>query len=225
MSGQSTPDGVIRRTTLSAPLSWMLTYVCVRSASRQGRFRVLHPNAAVRSFRRCFANCCVKGILSCGLRTTKYAPLEKGAFALLFIRISPSGKYVFPSANNIVKTPVVDVRVRLSTLLSIPQALSLHFIEISPSGYSGVIRRTTLSAPLSWMLTYVCVRSASRQGRFRVLHPNAAVSELAFVRASQGTMVFFGDGFTRRSAKRSQAVQPPLERRGAQSECRAPTKH
>ena len=26
---------------------------------------------------------------------------------------------------------------------------------------------------------------------------------------------FFGDGLTRRSAKRSQAVQPPLERRGA----------
>ena len=39
----------------------------------------------------------------------------------------------------------------------------------------------TLSAPLSWMLTYVSVRSASRQGRFRVLHPNDAVSELAFV--------------------------------------------
>ena len=36
---------------------------------------------------------------------------------------------------------------------------------------------------------------------------------------------FFGDGITRRSAKRSQAVQPPLERRGALSECRAPTKH
>ena len=32
---------------------------------------------------------------------------------------------------------------------------------------------------------------------------------------------FFGDGTTRRSAKRSQAVQPPLERRGALSECRA----
>ena len=37
--------------------------------------------------------------------------------------------------------------------------------------------------------------------------------------------LFFGDGITRRSAKRSQAVQPPLERRGALSECRAPTKH
>ena len=32
---------------------------------------------------------------------------------------------------------------------------------------------------------------------------------------------FFEDGLTRRSAKRSQAVQPPLERRGALSECRA----
>ena len=41
----------------------------------------------------------------------------------------------------------------------------------------GVIWRITLSAPLSWMLTYVCVRSASRQGRFRVLHPNDALSQ------------------------------------------------
>ena len=41
--------------------------------------------------RRYSANSCVKGTLSCGLRTTKYAPLEKGAFSLLFIRISPSG--------------------------------------------------------------------------------------------------------------------------------------
>ena len=31
----------------------------------------------------------------------------------------------------------------------------------------------------------------------------------------------FKDGITRRSPKRSQATQPPLERRGAQSECRA----
>ena len=117
------------------------------------------------------------------------------------------------------------------------------------------------------MLTYALVRSASRQGRFRVLHPNDALSGLAFVRASLNTMLlfrrrhnetferdvlrhdvilfevephtdahsfgdvfepdeyFFEDGLTRRSAKRSQAVQPPLERRGAQSECRAPTKH
>ena len=37
--------------------------------------------------------------------------------------------------------------------------------------------------------------------------------------------LFFEDGLTRRSAKRSQAEQPPLERRGALSECRAPTKH
>ena len=37
--------------------------------------------------------------------------------------------------------------------------------------------------------------------------------------------LFFEDGITRRSAKRSQAVQPPLERRGALSECRAPTEH
>ena len=29
------------------------------------------------------------------------------------------------------------------------------------------------------MLTYALIRSASRQGRFRVLHPNDAVSELA----------------------------------------------
>ena len=39
------------------------------------------------------------------------------------------------------------------------------------------IWRITLSAPLSWMLTYVFVRSASRQGCFRVLHPNIALSE------------------------------------------------
>ena len=41
----------------------------------------------------------------------------------------------------------LNSHVRISTLLSIPQALSLHFIEISPSGPSGVIWRTTLSAP------------------------------------------------------------------------------
>ena len=38
------------------------------------------------------------------------------------------------------------------------------------------------------MLTYELVSSASRRGLFLVIHPNIALSELAFGRASQGTM-------------------------------------
>ena len=53
-------EGVIWRRTLSAPLSWMLTYVSVRSASRQGRFRVLHPNIALGLRKRPPATCFVK---------------------------------------------------------------------------------------------------------------------------------------------------------------------
>ena len=41
------------------------------------------------------------------------------------------------------------------------------------------------------MLTYVRVRSASRRGLFLVLHPNIALSGLAFVRASLNTMLLF----------------------------------
>ena len=41
------------------------------------------------------------------------------------------------------------------------------------------------------MLTYVCVRSASRQGLFRALHRNIALSELAFGRAFSSTMFLF----------------------------------
>ena len=36
---------------------------------------------------------------------------------------------------------------------------------------------------------------------------------------------FFEDGFTRRSAKRSQAAQPPLERRGAKCDLASQMKH
>ena len=80
------------------------------------------------------------------------------------------------------------------------------------------------------MLTYVIVRSASRQGRFRVLHPNDALSELALVRACLSAMALFRRRFNENSerdvlrpdvilfgveplTKRSQGVSP-LERRG-----------
>ena len=80
------------------------------------------------------------------------------------------------------------------------------------------------------MLTYVIVRSASRQGLFRVLHPNDALSELAFVRASSSPIFLFRGRNTENSerdvlrpdvilfgveplTKRSQGVSP-LERRG-----------
>ena len=146
------------------------------------------------------ANCCVKRLRSEQSRTEKYAPVH------------PAGTF-----------------------------LALHpNIALSPE--CG-IWRTTLSAPLSWMLTYVRVRSGvairaklqeSRLkerlficlravapfphkacsfwphrkffrrgshtaplcggpdgGAFLALHPNIALSDLAFVRASQGTMVLF----------------------------------
>ena len=41
------------------------------------------------------------------------------------------------------------------------------------------------------MLTYVRVRSASRQGLFRALHRNIALSELAFERACLSAMALF----------------------------------
>ena len=70
-------ERAIWRTTLSAPLSWMLTYVSVRSASRQGRFRVLHPNIALSE----------QGRFPC--TSSEYCPQRMGAFAH-FIEISPS---------------------------------------------------------------------------------------------------------------------------------------
>ena len=100
----------------------------------------------------------------------------------------------------------LNSHVRISTLLSIPQALSLHFIEISPSGPSGVIWRTTLSAPLSWMLTYVCVRSASRQGLFLVLHPNGGVQRTKMSGAELCQHPLFGSLRTTKYAPTSQSA-------------------
>ena len=59
----------------------------------------------------------------------------------------------------------LNSHVRPSTLLSIPQALSLHFIEISPSANKGS------------SLSDAKISSSAFPGRFRVLHPNDAVSE------------------------------------------------
>ena len=51
------------------------------------------------------------------------------------------------------------------------------------------------------------------------MHPNDSVSPIG---VGQGVPepdeTSFGDGLTRRSLKRSQAAQPPLERRGALSD-------
>ena len=51
------------------------------------------------------------------------------------------------------------------------------------------------------MLTYALVRSASRQGCFRVLHPNIALSELAFGQASSSTPFLFRRRFNEHSER------------------------
>ena len=99
----------------------MLTYVCVRSASRRGVFFVLHPNIALRKrcgLRHCSANNIVKApvvdahVRLCTLR------LPTGVFLVLHPNIALRKRCCSRhcSANNIVKAPVVDSHVRLCTL-------------------------------------------------------------------------------------------------------------
>src|SRR5699024_1508269 len=93
----------------------------------------------------------------------------------------------------------------------------------TPQIAEGTIRRITSSKPPSWMLTYESVSSASRRGLFLVLHPNIALSELAFVRACLSTMALFR---RRNYAPLSQTCTVgefslTLASCGALSECRA----
>ena len=72
----------------------MLTYDCVRSASRRGLFLVLHPNIALSELTQVRANCCVKRLRSEQSRTPKYAPVHPaGTFLALHpnIALRPDG--------------------------------------------------------------------------------------------------------------------------------------
>ena len=142
-------------------------------------------------------------------RTRKYAPFCERGFFAHFIQISPSAVLT-------IENGAVEILRLSADGASGSPGENLRFS-------AGVDWRTTASKPPPWMLTYVSVRSASRRGFFLVLHPNIALNELAFERASLSTPFLFR---RRNYAPLSQTCtvgefSPTLASRGAQSECRA----
>ena len=90
-------------------------------------------------------------------------------------------------AQNIVSTLFSARYVRLSTRLAEKMVLSRSASKYRVQSFGHYSANCFVRATVM-VLTYVRVRSASRRGLFLVLHPNIALSELAFGRASQGTM-------------------------------------